>query len=343
MRRGIARKVLLSKTKSRHVARGRAPVSKGRAGTFYQKILARKGKGKVCVIRKVGGIGDVLMVTPALRQLRRDFRDLDITFAIDMHTTANNVYYELVRNAPFVTRLIDARYVKHGEYDAVVDVSSVCLRYEREGLPAINRIDLFGRAMGIPILQDKRSWYKVEPSETEWAARVLDKRAGKKIVVLHTASMEAKRCWPIEKYLAIVKQAEIDELPVHFVILDFNNKYAHWSKHSNCSNWSQTNLREMAALIHTADLFIGPDSGPMHLAGAVSTRSIVLFGSIPPQARINHYPTHEAVVKNGMGCLGCWYKACPFDTKCMKDLDAMIVYSRMKERLWPMHLEQLEL
>jgi len=329
VRRGIARKVLLAKKSSRHAARGAGAFSKG-SNVFYEKILARKGKGKVCVIRKVGGIGDVLMVTPALRQLRRDFQNLDITFAIDMHTTGNNVYYELVKNCPFISNIVDARYVTHGDYDAVVDVSSVCLRYEREGLPAVNRIDLFARAMGIPALQNKCSWYKVEPHEREWGARALQKHAGKKIVVLHTASMDAKRCWPIDKYISIVKQAEADNLPVQFVILDFNNKYANWSKHDNCSNWSHTDLRQMASLIDAADMFIGPDSGPMHLAGAVSTLSVVLFGSVPPQARINHYPTHQAVLKDNMSCLGCWYKACPFDTKCMKSIEVNTVYLKMK-------------
>ena len=336
MRRGITRKVLLTKFRARKKSRrGNPLLTRTRGSTFYQTILAKGGKAKVCIIRKVGGIGDVLMVTPSLRQLREDFEDLDLTFAIDMHTTGNNVYYELMKNCPFVTKLIDARYVNHGEYDAVVDVSAVCLRYEREDLPAINRIDLFARAIGIRSIQDKCSWYLVEESERQWARKVSKRhrQLDKQLVVLHTASMEDKRCWPIEKYIQIVKKAEQENLPVQFIILDFNNKYNDWDKHTNCSNWSHTNVREMAALISEADLFIGPDSGPMHLAGAVNTKSIVVFGSIPPKARINYYSTHEAVVLNGLSCLGCWYKQCPYDIKCMKDLNADLVYQKMKFQL----------
>lgn len=333
MRRGISRKVLLSKRNPSRVNRSRTPAGGSSSGSFYREILIRGGDCKVCVIRRVGGIGDVLMVTPALRQLKREFPNLQLDFALDLHSTSNNVYYELVKNAPFVDGIVDARFVDRAKYDAVVDVSSVCLRYERQDLPAINRVDLFARAMGLRALSNRKSWYQVEVDEAEWAARQAApiRRAGKKIVILHTASMEAKRCWPVEKYVELLQSSSGDQ--IHFWVLDFNRKHSNWNKYSNCSNWSGTNLRQMAAMIAEADMFIGPDSGPMHLAGALGTQSIVLFGSVPPQARINYYPTHEAVVLQGLSCLGCWYKQCPYDTKCMKDIKSSLVYNKMKEKL----------
>ena len=71
----------------------------------------------------------------------------------------------------------------------------------------------------------------------------------------------------------------------------------------------------------------------MHIAGAVRTRSIVAFGSIPPAARINYYQTHESVTLAGLGCLGCWYAACPIGVKCMTDLEMSLVYQKMLARL----------
>ncbi len=41
-------------------------------------------------------------------------------------------------------------------------------------------------------------------------------------------------------------------------------------------------LVEAAALMHLADLFVGPDSGPMNLAAAGGTPSFALFGATPP-------------------------------------------------------------
>jgi ADP-heptose:LPS heptosyltransferase len=273
------------------------------------------------------------MVTPALRQLKKDFPRLHLTYALDMHSTGTNIYYELMKNCPFVDELVDARYVEHGSYDATVDVSAVCLRFERAELPAINRVDLFGRAMGLRRISDRRSWYQVEESEQRWAAaRYAPYRsAGKTIVVLHTASMEDKRCWPIEKYIELITLSK--DLPVQFAVLDFNKKYSSWAAHANVLNVSATDVRQMAALISEADLFIGPDSGPMHIAGAVNTKSLVLFGSVPPLSRINYYSSHEAITLSGLSCLGCWYKACPINTKCMKELDVALVYRKLKKKL----------
>lgn len=337
MARGISRRVLLKKQGPRKISRVSTPLlgRSSRKGTFYHEIATRGGQGRFCVIRKVGGIGDVLMITPALRQLKRQFPSMVLVFALDLHSTSNNVYYELVRNASFVDEIVDARFVDRSSYDAVVDLSAVCLRYEREDLPSINRVDLFGKAIGVRGIVNRRSWYQVEPDEAMWAAAeaAQHREAGKKIVVLHTASMEPKRCWPIEKYLEIVYRAAEEGLDVQFWILDFNNKYQRWGRHENCTNYSKTTLRQMAALIAEADVFIGPDSGPMHLAGAVGTRSFVVFGSIPPEARINYYPSHEAIVLSGLSCLGCWYKNCPFNVKCMRELDSDIVYRKLKELL----------
>lgn len=45
----------------------------------------------------------------------------------------------------------------------------------------------------------------------------------------------------------------------------------------------QTNLPELAALLSTCDLFIGCDTGPMHMAVAVGCRTIAIFGPANPR------------------------------------------------------------
>ena len=312
------------------------PSTNGNAsGSFYAQILNKRGKGKACVIRRLGGIGDVLMCTPMLRQIKADFPELELTFAIDSHSTSGNVYYELVKNAPYLDYIVDARYVELAAYDAVVDISSVCIRYEHSGLPVLNRIDIFARAAGIPRLVQKRSWYKVEEAERTWAKAFINKTCGQtKIVFLHTASMEGKRCWPVKKYIQIVEEALKDGLDCKFLIMDFNKTFNDWAQYSNCVDVSFTSLRQMAALIEASDLFIGPDSGPMHLAGALETRSIVAFGSIDPAARINYYPTHEAIRMDSLSWIGCWYKPCPYNVRCMAELDFKLAYVKIKKRLY---------
>jgi lipopolysaccharide heptosyltransferase I len=56
-----------------------------------------------------------------------------------------------------------------------------------------------------------------------------------------------------------------------------------------------TTLRELAALVRLADLFVGSDTGPLHLAAAVGTPCVGLFGPVPAERNGPYGPQHVAV------------------------------------------------
>jgi len=63
-------------------------------------------------------------------------------------------------------------------------------------------------------------------------------------------------------------------------------------------------LRELAALIHRCYLYVGNDTGPMHIAAAVGTRVIAIFG--PTDAsRSGPYGNEHVVIAKGIGCSPC--------------------------------------
>ena len=66
------------------------------------------------------------------------------------------------------------------------------------------------------------------------------------------------------------------------------------------------NLREVAALIAACDVYIGNDTGPMHIAAAVRTPVIALFGSTN-HIRSGPYGDKHTVVQSGidLGCNPC--------------------------------------
>lgn len=314
---------LIKKRAAKPVSRGKQTIHAIPKDSVYETLKANP-TASICIIRALGGIGDVLMCTPALRQLRKTFPLAYITFAIDRHSTETDIYYELLKHCPFINKIIDARYVNRSIYNAICDITSVCIRYEQHNFLPMNRIDIFARAIGIPYLEDPCSWYETSLEEDLWAQKQTISARPK--VFLHTASMDPKRCWPPEKYIDLIHLLK-DKVSIY--VMDFN----HVVNIPDCiHDVSSTNVRQMAALIKQMDLFIGPDSGPMHIAGALHKPSIVLFGSIPPEVRINHYPSHEAIKLN-LSCSPCWYKSCPYNNKCMRDLDVSLVYKRIKEKL----------
>ncbi len=79
-------------------------------------------------------------------------------------------------------------------------------------------------------------------------------------------------------------------------------------------------LKQLAALISRADLFIGADSGPARIAWAVGTPLVVIFGPKDPEI---YGPTGERcrVVQRELPCRPCRRRTCP-DPVCVTDIVA---------------------
>ncbi|GAF75014.1 unnamed protein product, partial [marine sediment metagenome] len=56
-----------------------------------------------------------------------------------------------------------------------------------------------------------------------------------------------------------------------------------------------TSLRELAALVRKASLFVGSDTGPMHMAAAVGTPCVSLFGPTRPEECGPYGEGHETI------------------------------------------------
>lgn len=96
----------------------------------------------------------------------------------------------------------------------------------------------------------------------------------------------------------------------------------------------KTSLRELIALISECDVFVTNDSGPMHIACAVGTPVVAIFGSTSPELT---GPVGEAdiVIRNDFDCSPCFDRTCEnSDMRCMYAVTSDDVYLGIK-RLIP--------
>ena len=93
----------------------------------------------------------------------------------------------------------------------------------------------------------------------------------------------------------------------------------------------ETTLRELAALYKTASVLLTTDSGPMHLAAAVGTPVVALFGPTSPE-RTGPYGDRHIVIRHGLPCSPCFRKSCD-SLECMKTISVDEVFQAAKERL----------
>jgi lipopolysaccharide heptosyltransferase I len=93
----------------------------------------------------------------------------------------------------------------------------------------------------------------------------------------------------------------------------------------------KTTLPELAELIRRAAFFICNDSGPMHLAAAVGTPVVALFGPTDPR-KIGPYGTGHTVIRKEVGCSGCSRNRCVRGNECMKAISVDEVVQAIEKR-----------
>ena len=95
----------------------------------------------------------------------------------------------------------------------------------------------------------------------------------------------------------------------------------------------ETNLRQLASLLSMCKLLITNDSGTMHIACAVRTPVVAIFGSTDP---VRTGPTGEkhTVLYKKLDCSPCFARKCPRgDYRCFKEIEAGDVYLASEKQL----------
>lgn len=93
----------------------------------------------------------------------------------------------------------------------------------------------------------------------------------------------------------------------------------------------RTSLAELAALIKKARLAVTTDTGPMHLAAALGTPVVALFGPTAPW-RTGPFGEGHEVLRLALACSPCFKKHCP-EPRCLTDLAPAMVTEAVEKLL----------
>ena len=130
---------------------------------------------------------------------------------------------------------------------------------------------------------------RIHPSESdrEAASKFLKMVGREPIVAVHPGSGSEKKNWPVEKFAALARWVS-DELAAQLLVVQGEaderavQKLTSLLEPRPLSVAGGLKLVELAAVLERCALFLGNDSGITHLAGAVGTPIVAMFGSASP-------------------------------------------------------------
>jgi heptosyltransferase-3 len=182
-----------------------------------------------------------------------------------------------------------------------------------------SNLDALRCCLGIHPGSEARSLVLVPGSAAEQEADTLLGQlnlAGKGFIHVHPASRWQFKCWPTENMSALISRLQADGFPVLLtaapdagemaMIEDIQAQLAQPA----LSLAGKLSLKQLAALTARAKLFVGVDSAPMHIAAAMQTPVVALFG---PSGEKHWGPwtaNRRVVANNGYSCRPCGIDGC---------------------------------
>ncbi len=165
------------------------------------------------------------------------------------------------------------------------------------------------------------------------------KLASGAFVVMHPGAGWGFKCWTAEGYARIIEALQGDwGLPVVLTASrapmekELLATILGRIRVTPLNLAGRLSLKELGALISKARFFFGVDSAPMHLAAAVNTPAVALFG---PSGDFNWRPWGQGhlVIKKDWDCVPCGIDGCQGSkiSRCLTELTAQEVLERMEE------------
>ncbi|OGF48044.1 MAG: hypothetical protein A2452_04645 [Candidatus Firestonebacteria bacterium RIFOXYC2_FULL_39_67] len=305
-------------------------------------VLKKMDIRKILVI-KLRGIGDTVLMTPLLANLKRYYKDAAITCAV---YPANR---EIIKNNPNIKAIItfdgifDAffKIFKAGKFDLVLCpqaslrtallaaasgadykvvnnhngknyFSSFRVRKPEEYEDAIDRdLDCL-RAIGIPV-KTRKVEVKLLKNELinirKFGFSIRDK-----IIGINVSASRQNKMWFKERFADLADKLIKERFKIIF-IEDPQNPEALEQVIKLMKNKPFTicerNLRKVMALLSGFNLFIGNDSGLLHAAVALGVPSISIVG--PEESQIfNPYNSKDKhyTLSADVNCKPCWKNDC---------------------------------
>lgn len=341
------------------------------------------GSPRGILLIQLGDIGDVVLSTPCIRALRKNYPQARIVVAvrgkaaelledspwldqvIPLTRQSGSLWQKLRFQLDFFRNLrslhcdlaIDLRTGTRGAIMAFLSGASQRIGFyaedgrlwrnrlftsllKREYTPDLRVVDyLLSLLAAFGISTEQRIPGLVVAGDTQEKIRALLAREGisrdKKLVAVQPFSLWQYKEWGKEKYIGLIRWL-VAEYGVAVLVTGSAAEKERAGEivrgcGAECYNFAgKTSIAMYAALLQKCRLFIGVDSAGLHIAAAVGTPTVGIFG---PSSPVSWAPVgrQHLIVQKNLPCVPCRQKGCQDSEKsvCLDEL----TLEEVKERL----------
>ena len=159
-------------------------------------------------------------------------------------------------------------------------------------------------------------------------------RIGPTVALAPGSKMAAKK-WPLERYSQFVGRVLKDDPEVSIVIIGGPEDKEEGDRicSQNDSNRvislaGKTNIIESAAALSLCDIYVGNDTGTMHLASAMGVPCVAIFSSRGNPGRWEPFGDANIIVRKELPCSGCLLNICEEQAmRCLIEISVEEVFS----------------
>ncbi len=268
----------------------------------------------------------------ALWKLYRDLNAENFDIALDLQRILKSGFFSLLSGTG---RRIGFHRRNAKEFNWIFNNEHI--GYHSDDLAKIRHYLKFTEHLGLPE-PDNLDFGFSSLNENETSPAVVAALKHPFIAIILGASWQSKD-WFFKGYLEVIRYI-LFTLQLHVVLLGESSRAALANDLSQKVNRpalidlaGKTSLVELAAVLKKAAAGVGPDSGPGHLAAAVGTPFVTMFGPTSPD-RTAPFGCEDLVVTSALSCAPCYKKRCPDrHNSCMDDIKPSQVIEKLSSAL----------
>jgi ADP-heptose:LPS heptosyltransferase len=329
-------------------------------------------KFKNILIVKPGAMGDLLQITPVIRALKEKLPDARISVlvgnaaSVDLFRHHPLVHETIVFDRRGEHRPLFALFklwlrLRKGCYDLVINFQRSNLKawflvsaafpcralvyHKAKGRSVhavVNHLETVV-PLGIdPLTADQRLVFVPGREAGQFAKEMFEAAGfrGKTVVALNPGASFRIKCWLPERFAALGERLG-NELGAGVVIVGGGGERD--LAELICSGMSippldlvgRTTMLQLGAILQKSALLVSGDTGPMHMATAVGTPVLALFGAIDPDRTGPVGEGHTIIRHREITCVPCNAKSCinPRHIECMEEISLDEVFREVVEIL----------